>query len=167
MRLARQDPNEPPLQGNDRFEGYCKDLAIAIGKEAGISFKIVPVKDGKYGSPDPTAEGTELVHFDNMVTNNPEFSPKGGWNGMIGEVLRGEADVAIAPLTINSQREQVTDFTKPFMSLGISIMIKKPMKQRPGVFSFMNPLSMEIWMCVVFAYIGVSIVLFLVSRCGL
>ena len=30
----------------------------------------------------------------------------------------------------------------------------------------MNPLSMEIWMCVVFAYIGVSIVLFLVSRLG-
>ena len=30
----------------------------------------------------------------------------------------------------------------------------------------MNPLSMEIWMCVVFAYIGVSIVLFLVSRFG-
>ena len=43
---------------------------------------------------------------------------------------------------------------QPFMSLGISIMIKKPAKQRPGVFSFMNPLSMEIWMCVVFAYIG-------------
>merc|ERR1719189_1874638 len=43
-------------------------------------------------------------------------------------------------------------------------MIKEPVKQRPGVFTFMNPLSMEIWMCVVFAYIGVSIVLFLVSR---
>ena len=24
-------------------------------------------------------------------------------------------------------------------------MIKKPAKQRPGVFSFMNPLSKEIW----------------------
>jgi hypothetical protein len=58
----------------------------------------------------------------------------------------------------------VADFTKPFMSLGISIMIKEPVKVRPGVFTFMNPLSMEIWMCVVFAYIGVSIVLFLVSR---
>ena len=34
------------------------------------------------------------------------------------------------------------------------------------MFTFMNPLSMEIWMCVVFAYIGVSIVLFLVSRFG-
>ena len=43
--------------------------------------------------------------------------------------------------------------------------IKKIWSQvRPGVFTFMNPLSMEIWMCVVFAYIGVSIVLFLVSR---
>ena len=28
----------------------------------------------------------------------------------------------------------------------------------------MNPLSYEIWMCVIFAYIGVSVVLFLVSR---
>ncbi len=36
--------------------------------------------------------------------------------------------------------EQVADFTKPFMSLGISIMIKQPVKQRPGVFTFMNPL---------------------------
>ena len=83
---------------------------------------------------------------------------------MVGELVRREAEIAIAPLTINSQREQVADFTKPFMSLGISIMIKEPVKQRPGVFTFMNPLSMEIWMCVVFAYIGVSIVLFLVSR---
>ena len=32
------------------------------------------------------------------------------------------------------------------------------------MFSFMNPLSYEIWMCVIFAYIGVSVVLFLVSR---
>lgn len=54
------------------------------------------------------------------------------------------------------------DFTKPFMSLGISIMIKKPTKSKPGVFSFLDPLAYEIWMCIVFAYIGVSVVLFLV-----
>lgn len=50
------------------------------------------------------------------------------------------------------------------MSLGISIMIKKPTKSKPGVFSFLDPLAYEIWMCIVFAYIGVSVVLFLVSR---
>lgn len=72
--------------------------------------------------------------------------------------------MAIAPMTITSERERVIDFSKPFMSLGISIMIKKPVKQKPGVFSFLNPLSKEIWVCVIFSYIGVSIVLFIVSR---
>lgn len=70
--------------------------------------------------------------------------------------------MAVAPLTITLVREQVIDFTKPFMSLGISIMIKKPTKSKPGVFSFLDPLAYEIWMCIVFAYIGVSVVLFLV-----
>lgn len=64
--------------------------------------------------------------------------------------------MAIASMTITSERERVIDFSKPFMSLGISIMIKKPVKQKPGVFSFLNPLSKEIWVCVIFSYIGVS-----------
>lgn len=58
--------------------------------------------------------------------------------------VQQDADLAIAPLTITSTREQVIDFSKPFMSLGISIMIKKPIKDVPGVFSFMNPLSYEV-----------------------
>lgn len=59
-----------------------------------------------------------------------------------------EADIAIAPMTITAERERVIDFSKPFMSLGISIMIKKPAKENPGVFSFLNPLSQEIWVSV-------------------
>lgn len=79
-------------------------------------------------------------------------------------VLQQKADIAVAPLTITLVREEVIDFSKPFMSLGISIMIKKPQKSKPGVFSFLDPLAYEIWMCIVFAYIGVSVVLFLVSE---
>ncbi|GLV33707.1 Glutamate receptor IB [Carabus blaptoides fortunei] len=132
------------LTGNDRFEGYCKDLADLIAKKLGINYELRIVKDGKYGA------------------ENPEV--KGGWDGMVGELVRQEADIAIASMTITSERERVIDFSKPFMSLGISIMIKKPVKQKPGVFSFLNPLSKEIWVCVIFSYIGVSIVLFTVSR---
>ena len=50
------------------------------------------------------------------------------------------------------------------MSLGISIMVKKIPDDSPGVFSFMHPLSSEIWVCVIFAYICVSVVLFMISR---
>jgi len=72
--------------------------------------------------------------------------------------------MAIAPLTINKERERVVDFTKPFMKIGISIMIKKPDKQKPGVFSFMSPLSNRVWICVMIAFIAVSLVLFFVGR---
>jgi len=74
------------------------------------------------------------------------------------------ADIAVAPLTITSVRERVIDFSKPFMQLGISIMIKKPEKQKPGVFSFMDPLHFYIWLCIVLSYLGVSLVMFLVGR---
>lgn len=72
--------------------------------------------------------------------------------------------MAIAPLTNTAERERVADFTKPFMELGISIMIKRPEKQKPSVFSFMEPLSYYIWMCVFFAYSGLSLTMFLVSH---
>jgi len=50
------------------------------------------------------------------------------------------------------------------MNLGISIMIKKPEKQKPGVFSFMDPLHYYIWLCIVLSYVAVSVTLFIVSR---
>ncbi|CAB1352323.1 unnamed protein product, partial [Coregonus sp. 'balchen'] len=87
-----------------------------------------------------------------------------GGSGLSPQRLDTKAEIAVAPLTITLVREEVIDFSKPFMSLGISIMIKKPQKSKPGVFSFLDPLAYEIWMCIVFAYIGVSVVLFLVSR---
>ncbi|XP_076843694.1 glutamate receptor 3a isoform X2 [Brachyhypopomus gauderio] len=135
--------NHVQLEGNDRYEGYCVDLASEIAKHVGIKYKLSVVEDGKYGARD---------------------SDTRRWNGMVGELVYGRADIAVAPLTITLVREEVIDFSKPFMSLGISIMIKKPTKAKAGVFSFLDPLAYEIWMCIVFAYIGVSVVLFLVSR---
>ncbi len=43
--------------------------------------------------------------------------------GMIGEIISQTADMAIAPLTISQKRMEVVDFSKPFMNLGISIMV--------------------------------------------
>ena len=75
-----------------------------------------------------------------------------------------ETDVALGAITITSARERVVDFSAPFMELGISIMIKKPMKQKPGFLSFMSPLANEVWAAVGAIFIAVSIVLFSVHR---
>ncbi|XP_038055628.1 glutamate receptor 2-like isoform X2 [Patiria miniata] len=134
-------------RGIDKYEGYCVDLLEEIvkvykSKHSIFRYKIKLVADGEYGA---------------QMEN-------GKWNGMIGELIYGKADIAVAPLTINVQRERMVGFTKPFMSLGVSIMIKKPQDNQPGVFTFMQPLAPEIWMSIVFACIIVSVVLFQVSR---
>uniref|UniRef100_A0A671SDV1 Glutamate receptor n=1 Tax=Sinocyclocheilus anshuiensis TaxID=1608454 RepID=A0A671SDV1_9TELE len=75
-----------------------------------------------------------------------------------------KADLAVAPLTITYVREKVIDFSKPFMTLGISILYRKPNGTNPGVFSFLNPLSPDIWMYILLACLGVSCVLFVIAR---
>ncbi|ULU00584.1 hypothetical protein L3Y34_001207 [Caenorhabditis briggsae] len=133
--------NLTECQGNNKFEGFCIDLLkLLADKIEGFNYVI------KLG----TKAGSK--------------QPDGSWDGMIGELLNGNAHAVVASLTINQERERVVDFSKPFMTTGISIMIKKPDKQEFSVFSFMQPLSTEIWMYIIFAYIGVSVVIFLVSR---
>ncbi|CAL8315432.1 unnamed protein product [Boreogadus saida] len=75
-----------------------------------------------------------------------------------------KVDLAVAPLAITYVREKVIDFSKPFMTLGISILYRKPNGTNPGVFSFLNPLSPDIWMYILLACLGVSCVLFVIAR---
>ncbi|XP_052792191.1 glutamate receptor 2-like [Mya arenaria] len=144
LMMKEQEQNGKPLLGNDRFEGYVVELAEQVMyKKNKFEYVIKLVDDNMYGNFDPTNKT---------------------WTGMIGELIQKKADVCIAPLTILYDREKVVDFTKPFMNFGISIMIKKPEIMKPGVFSFMEPLEMKIWFCIVVAYCGVSILLWLASR---
>ena len=75
-----------------------------------------------------------------------------------------EADLAVASLTISWIREQAIDFTKPFMNLGISILFKRPKRESPGLFSFLNPLAIEIWLYVIAAYFVVGLIMFIIAR---
>uniref|UniRef100_H2TBI0 Glutamate receptor n=1 Tax=Takifugu rubripes TaxID=31033 RepID=H2TBI0_TAKRU len=134
--------SDKELVGNDRFEGYCLDLLKELSNILGFTYEVRLVADGKYGAQ----------------------NDKGEWNGMVRELIDHVADLAVAPLTITYVREKVIDFSKPFMTLGISILYRKPNGTNPGVFSFLNPLSPDIWMYVLLACTGVSCVLFVIAR---
>jgi hypothetical protein len=117
------------LIGNDQYEGYCVDLLEKISKICGFNYTIKLVEDGYHGA---------LVD--------------GKWNGIVSELIDKKADLGVAGLTISFQREQVIDFTKPFLNLGISILYKRPLKKTPNLFSFLSPLSIEIWLYMIAAY---------------
>ncbi|XP_032597928.1 glutamate receptor ionotropic, kainate 2 isoform X3 [Drosophila grimshawi] len=138
--MVKEDTN---LTGNARFEGFCIDLLKAIAQQVGFQYKIELVPDNMYG-----------VYI-------PETN---SWNGIVQELMERRADLAVASMTINYARESVIDFTKPFMNLGIGILFKVPTSQPTRLFSFMNPLAIEIWLYVLAAYILVSFALFVMAR---
>nr|XP_015833585.1 PREDICTED: glutamate receptor ionotropic, kainate 2 isoform X5 [Tribolium castaneum] len=129
--------------GNERYEGFCIDLLKEIASMVGFEYRIELVPDSKYGVID-------------LET--------GEWNGIVRQLMDKKADLAVGSMTINYARESVIDFTKPFMNLGISILFKVPTSQQARLFSFMNPLAMDIWMYVFSAYVLVSITMFVVAR---
>ncbi|XP_034467292.1 glutamate receptor ionotropic, kainate 3 [Hippoglossus hippoglossus] len=134
--------SDKALVGNDRFEGFCIDLLKELSNILGFTYEIRLVPDGKYGSQDD----------------------KGQWNGMIRELIEHRADLAVSPLTITYVREKFIDFSKPFMSMGISILYRKPNTTNNGFFSFLNPMTPDIWVYILLAYLGVSCVLFVIAR---
>jgi hypothetical protein len=59
-------PNADELTGNDRYEGYCVELAYKVMTRLNLDYEIRLVADGKFGVRDSN----------------------GSWNGMVGELVR-------------------------------------------------------------------------------
>lgn len=47
---------------------------------------------------------------------------------------------------------------------GISILFAKPIKSPPDLFSFLSPLSLDVWLYMGSAYLGVSLFLYILAR---
>ncbi|XP_039304951.1 glutamate receptor ionotropic, kainate 2 isoform X4 [Solenopsis invicta] len=138
--MVKEDKN---LTGNARFEGFCIDLLKCIAGQVGFQYAIKLVPDHLYGVYDPETKE---------------------WNGIVRELMDKRADLAVASMTINYARESVIDFTKPFMNLGIGILFKVTKRTPPRLFSFMNPLAVEIWLSLLGAYVVISLTIWIVAR---
>ncbi|CAH2103908.1 unnamed protein product [Euphydryas editha] len=128
---------------NSKFRGFCVDLTYLVLEKMEIKFELRLVKDGNYGNENPK-----------MI---------GGWDGLVGELVRKEVDLVIAPLTVNLEREEVIDFSKPFLSFDVKSE-KGTSSNIATIFSFLNPLSKEIWLSILGSIFSVSFCMFLVSR---
>uniref|UniRef100_A0A8C6XI35 Glutamate receptor n=1 Tax=Naja naja TaxID=35670 RepID=A0A8C6XI35_NAJNA len=76
-----------------------------------------------------------------------------------------EADLAVASLTITSVREDVVDFTQPFLHTGIGILLQKEAAlEEASLFHFLTPFTKETWAGILLAYLLSSLCLFLAGR---
>ncbi|CAG0883411.1 unnamed protein product [Cyprideis torosa] len=132
------DPNAP-----EKFEGYCIDLINEIKVLMNFEYTIYPVEDGKFGALSETNKS---------------------WNGMIKDLIIGKADIALGPLSVMAERENVVDFTVPYYDLvGITILMKKT-KQETALFKFLTVLELDVWLCILAAYFFTSLLLWVFDR---
>ena len=87
--------HNPPLMTVERFtngsfrcEGYLYDLWDTVAQQLGLRYRMVPLLEPLYGS---------------MEAN-------GTWNGMVGELAYGRADIAVTTLDMRSDRATVIDY---------------------------------------------------------
>ena len=87
--------------------GYCIDLLRLLGDHCNFTYSL-HLSFNEYGS---------------LERNNK--TGKQDWNGLIGQLVQEYADLIVAPLTINPERAQVMEFSKPFKYQGITILQKR------------------------------------------
>ncbi|XP_032526298.2 ionotropic receptor 25a [Danaus plexippus] len=138
------ETGEPMLteDGQPVYEGYCIELINKIAEELGFDYEIVTPKIGTFG----------------------RRLPNGSWDGIIGDLMTGETDIAVAALTMTAEREEVVDFVAPyFEQTGILIVIRKPIR-KTSLFKFMTVLRTEVWLSIVAALLLTGFMIWLLEK---
>ncbi|NWX06099.1 NMD3B protein, partial [Caloenas nicobarica] len=101
--------------------GYCIDLLEKLAEDMPFDFELYIVGDGKYGA-----------------------WKNGRWTGLVGDLLSGMAHMAVTSFSINSARSKVIDFTSPFFSTSLGILVRTKDTASP-IGAFMWPLHWTMW----------------------
>ncbi|XP_041988810.1 ionotropic receptor 25a [Aricia agestis] len=128
--------------GQPVYEGYCIDLIDKLAEELNIDYEIVTPKVGTFG----------------------RRLPNGSWDGVVGDLMTGETDIAVAALTMTAEREEVIDFVAPyFEQTGILIAIRKPIR-KTSLFKFMTVLRTEVWLSIVAALVLTGFMIWILEK---
>uniref|UniRef100_A0A183C949 Glutamate receptor ionotropic, kainate 2 n=1 Tax=Globodera pallida TaxID=36090 RepID=A0A183C949_GLOPA len=146
------------LDTGQRVEGYSIDLLKMLTNSLNFTYDLYLIEDGKFGSVDEN----------------------GNWDGMIGDLVLGKAEIAIGPISVLAERENDIDFTVPFYDLvGLSILMKRsdveysmfkflkvPLVSRMLLVHSSSPQVLEwpVWTCILGAYLFTSTLLWVFDR---
>ncbi|RDD41063.1 Glutamate receptor 2 [Trichoplax sp. H2] len=123
--------------GQPSYQGFCIDLINAISEIVGFKYELYVSPDGQYGS----------------QLNNSK------WTGMVGQLQDHLGDAALGDFTISRERQRVIEFTVPYFYSHTAILLRHPGQRSPDLFQFLYPFTLEVWISVIIAAVGVSLLL--------
>ncbi|XP_060517399.1 glutamate receptor ionotropic, kainate 2-like isoform X2 [Cylas formicarius] len=84
---------------------------------------------------------------------------------LASDLVERRADLAICDFTITPQRQEIIDFSMPFMNLGIGILHKVSDEiEVDNLYGFLKPLSWAVWFYIWTLNLIISLVMFFVAR---
>lgn len=142
----KRDPITKELLKGDKgapvWEGYCIDLIERLAQEMNFDYDLI--------EPERKTMGMRLEN--------------GKWNGLIGDLVSGEIDIAVAALKMTAEREEVIDFVAPyFEQTGITIVIRKPVRVT-SLFKFMTVLKTEVWLSILGALVLSALMIWFLDK---
>ncbi|XP_066272065.1 glutamate receptor-like [Branchiostoma lanceolatum] len=123
------------------YEGFHMDFLTELKDMLGIDFVIQAPADGRYGS----------------------LNEDGTWDGMVGELVRREIDMALG-LTITYMRERVIDFSTVLTNEHLEMLIKKPGRQLVRREWWYAVMTLPVWLMIMASFLLVGIVMFVIIR---
>ena len=117
--------------------GYCMDLLAQLSATCNFTYSLHVSLAGDYGNLERNNETGKQVESNDDDDDDDDGYDDGydddddddgavqEWTGLIGELVEERADLILAPLTINPERAQVMEFSKPFKYQGITILQKR------------------------------------------
>ncbi|KAF2897577.1 hypothetical protein ILUMI_08598, partial [Ignelater luminosus] len=144
--------------GDLRWTGYCIDFIQKLSELMNFNYELVIPENGTFG----------------------EKNSEGVWNGLIGDLTRGETDLAISALIMTADREEVVDFVAPYFEQGgisidkysvnmyfripfLFVVMRKPVR-KTSLFKFMTVLKLEVWLSIVAALVVTAFMIWFLDK---
>lgn len=122
------------------YEGFCIDLLNELKKK--LQFE-----------------------YDLELRNNLGEHRHGTWTGIIGELTRKKANLAVSTITISPEREKAVDFTQPYYSLGFKIVMKKTdMENKSNTWGFLDPFEKTLWIAIISSSVIIGTIVWIYDR---
>nr|QNL15098.1 ionotropic receptor 1 [Aulacocentrum confusum] len=107
--------------------GLTIDLLSLVARELSFRFDLYVAHDGLFGK---------------------RNGSNGSWNGVVGELLHGRAQLAFAPISVSARRAEVIDFTTPYYFSGVSFLAAPKENAEISLLAFLLPFSPELWIAI-------------------
>ena len=121
------------------LEGFCIDILKELSRRTGFHYTLKLVSDGQYGAYNDSAQS---------------------WNGVIGELESGEAELAVGSITVTKGRASVARFLPAFLNVGLKFIYKKSILQKRmdeyNPFAFLFPFNISLYGAIIISVVSLA-----------